>query len=119
MTVKVSWKGQQVAQLVKKAAFHALEDVGEFILDEANKDVPHDEGTLQASGIVTGDSDKMHVAISYDTPYAVRLHENPQYRFQKGRKGKWLENAVKVNAQQIKDYVGKKIQEAHKGGGSI
>lgn len=59
--------------------------------------VPHDEGTLQNSGTVElmsgGD-----VVLGYHTPYAARLHEHPEYRFQKGRKGKYISGPLQQNA---------------------
>jgi len=61
------------------------------ILRVANKTVPFKEGMLAGSGAV--DADDMKATISYDTPYAVRLHQNPQYQFSFGRRGKWLELA--------------------------
>lgn len=37
--------------------------------------------------------------ISHNTPYAHRLHEHPEYRFQKGRKGKYLTDPIIKNAE--------------------
>lgn len=64
-------------------------------------EVAHDKGILQASG-------KNEVSIkiggkypegevSYNTKYAWRMHEHPEYRFQKGRKAKYLEDPAKNN----------------------
>ena len=61
------------------------------ILRVANKTVPFKEGMLAGSGAV--DADEMKATVSYDTPYAVRLHQNPTYQFNFGRRGKWLELA--------------------------
>lgn len=109
----------------------------EALLGEANKKVPHDEGTLQRSGIVTqgGLSGRptqifekaksrqepknmykfdfkkpMKFYISYNTPYAVRLHENPQYDFRKGREGKWLEKTSKQKSKKIKEWLRKELR---------
>ena len=73
---------------IQKAALTAA--AGE-ILRVANKTVPFKEGMLVGSGAV--DADEMKGTVSYDTPYAVRLHQNPQYQFNFGRRGKWLELA--------------------------
>jgi hypothetical protein len=63
--------------------------------------VPHDEGTLQNTGTVevmpNGDA-----VLGYHTPYAARLHEHPEYRFQKGRKGKYIEDPIEKNAEALK-----------------
>lgn len=76
---------------VEKAAM----DIGFEILRLSQLEVPHDEGTLQNSGTVeeiNGD-----VVIGYHSVYAARLHEHPEYNFQKGRKGKYLEDPVRNN----------------------
>lgn len=39
--------------------------------------------------------------VSYDTPYAVRLHEHPEYNFQGGREGKWLEKTVNEKSKDV------------------
>lgn len=74
-------------------------DIGFEILRLSQFEVPHDEGTLQNSGTVeevNGD-----VVIGYHTKYAARLHEHPEYRFQKGRKGKYLEDPIVKNEQAL------------------
>jgi hypothetical protein len=65
----------------------------------SQKEVPHDKGTLQNSGYVNfafGGS-KGDIVIGYNTPYAARLHEHPEYHFQKGRKGKYLYDPIVRN----------------------
>lgn len=74
-------------------------DIGFEILRLSQFEVPHDEGTLQNSGTVeevNGD-----VVIGYHTKYAARLHEHPEYRFKKGRKGKYLEDPIVRNEQAL------------------
>lgn len=61
--------------------------------------VPFDEGTLAGSGTVEPATDvEEGAAIVYDTPYAARLHEHPEFNFSKdsnpSAEGKWLENAI-------------------------
>lgn len=76
-------------------------------------EVPHDEGALQASGSydVTEEKGEPVGAVGYSTKYAVRLHEHPEYSFQKGRKGKYLEDPMRNNttkfAQIIADNISK------------
>ena len=92
----------------------ALQESLEFLKDEANRRVPHDEGILQASGDYQLDATKAEGIIFYDTPYAVRLHEHPEYKFQKGRKGKWLESTFNEKGEKVLDYIAKKIKEGLK-----
>lgn len=65
----------------------------EHILGAANEKVPLEEATLQRSGTVSTDPDNFAAAVSYDTPYAVRQHEDMHARHDSGRTAKYLENA--------------------------
>ena len=78
----------------KSAKYSAL-DIGNEIMRLSQAEVPHDKGTLQNSGTVEQDGDD--VIVGYHMPYAARLHEHPEYRFQKGRKGKYLEDPINRN----------------------
>ena len=110
-----NWNGKQVEDLVKKALIDGGKDAGENVLEESNRMVPHDEGTLMRSGQVSVDEEKLDVFVSYDTPYAVKLHENPQYNFQQGRQGKWLEQGLKNRQSAIQEFLKAKLSEALKG----
>lgn len=61
----------------------------EHVLAEANKLVPLDEGTLERSGRV--DVDGLEGAVSYDTVYARRQHEELTWKHLPGRSAKYLE----------------------------
>lgn len=77
-----------------------LLDAGLEAMRLSQVEVPHDEGTLQNSGTVevmpNGD-----VVMGYHTPYAARLHEHPEYHFQKGRKGKYISDPINRNASTL------------------
>lgn len=81
-------------------------------------EVPHDEGTLQNSGSVevlpNGD-----VVMGYHTPYAARLHEHPEYRFQRGRKGKYIEDPIHRNMAVLQLQMVKGINQNIGGLGSL
>ena len=88
--------------------------VGDKLLDISSKEVPHDQGILQASGSasVEESGDEVWAEVGYHTPYALRLHEHPEYKFQKGRKGKYLEDPLKVNLRTWGDYIATAINKA-------
>ena len=67
----------------------------------SQEEVPHDTGMLQTSGAVDDGFDKNERIVGYHEPYAARLHEHPEYRFQKGRKGKYLEDPIKNNEKAL------------------
>lgn len=89
--VKLNWYGDQVTSEVKQAAAEGLLLGVEYLLEESNRVVPLDQGPLERSGEASVDEENLIAADSYDTPYAVRVHEHPEYKFQNGRIGKWLE----------------------------
>lgn len=65
-------------------------------------EVPLDLGILLGSGQVLPATDAEHGAgVVYDTPYAARLHEHPEYNFQNGRKGKYLEDPALENRDEL------------------
>lgn len=94
--------------MVTDAAMRALTDAGEFLLQEANKTVPFDEGTLARSGQVTADNAGRQVVVSYDTPYAVTQHEDVRIdHSHNGRRAKWLQATLNEQADTIKQFVAK------------
>lgn len=77
--------------------------IGEEILRLSQSEVPHDTGELQNTGHVEMRGDE--ATVGYNKVYAARLHENPQYNFQKGRKGKYLEDPIKHNIPVFRKFV--------------
>lgn len=71
----------------------------EHILAESNKIIPLDEGTLMRSGTVSLDESTLNGSVSYDSPYAVRQHEELTWRHAPGRQAKYLETAVNTTRQ--------------------
>lgn len=82
---------------VGPAAQFSTLDIAYELLRLTQLEVPHDEGTLQDSGVVEIVPGTSFVVLGYNTIYAARLHEHPEYRFQKGRKGKYIEDPIIAN----------------------
>jgi len=110
----VRWEGKLATDAARKAAMTAIRQCARDLLGEANDKCPHNEGTLMRSGVWSTDEGTLEGAVSYDTPYAVRLHEHPEYNFQQGKEGKWLENAANRRSQDYLDWISKAIDEALK-----
>ena len=76
----------------------SIREIALEILRLSSREVPHDIGLLQTSGSVEPDlSEKDTSIVGYNKVYAARLHEHPEYNFKKGRKGKYLEDPIKMN----------------------
>lgn len=94
----------KITEGMRTGAAHGILAAAEFLLGEANKDVPHDEGTLERSGEASADPQTLKGAVSYDTPYAPRQHEDMSLHHSGKGKAKWLENTFtreKATAGQI------------------
>jgi len=88
----------------------ALQEMGDELLRLSSREVPHDVGTLESTGVSQPDGNDQ--IVGYNTKYAARLHEHPEFRFQKGRKGKYLEEPLKHNNPIFMRYFKEKVGEA-------
>lgn len=113
--MRVVWHGPKVMAATRKAAARGLLLGAEHVLEEANRLVPHEEGTLQGSGVASVDEGALRGAISYDTVYAVRQHEELTWAHDDGRQAKYLETplygapghkAMEIVAREIKQELG-------------
>lgn len=95
----------------------AQQEAGDELLRLSTAEVPHDKGTLQGSGHTEEDGDDILVGFGGSAaPYAARLHEHPEYRFQKGRKGKYLEDPLVRNLKVLKEHIEAGWNNAMQGG---
>lgn len=91
---------KQYVNAVRTAFFQAAGELHRL----SSFEVPLDEGFLLNSGTSGIAANEEHNGLpvgqtSYDTKYAIRLHEHPEYNFQNGRKGKYLEDPAKNNTR--------------------
>lgn len=110
-SIRVWWGGKQLEAKQRNAAANALTRAAEFVLEEANRTVPFDEGTLKNTGQADVDRANLEASVSYDTPYAVRLHEHPEYNFQGGRRGKWLELTLQEQQDALNRFLIEEMQK--------
>lgn len=95
---------------VEAAARRGLDEAAEEVLAESNRHAPIEEGDLSESGKTSRSGDS--VAISYDTPYAVKQHESTSLRHDPGRASKFLETAANANRDEIRSTVANEIRRA-------
>lgn len=122
-TSRLTWHGDTWLTTALAGAAHGVELGMEHVLTEANRIVPLDEGTLERSGKAhmdaTGSSGAIEGAVSYDTPYAVRQHEELSYRHLPGRSAKYLETPMIAEAPTVLAIIGANIRTAGAGGASV
>jgi hypothetical protein len=94
VTLKVKWYGKKVTAEMQKGAARGLLLGARHVEEESKRIVPIDEGTLALQTIVSVDEAALAAAVSYDTPYAVRQHEELTWSHDDGRQAKYLETPV-------------------------
>lgn len=111
-TVKINLDLGKVARGVHDGAEKGMHLAVEHLLSEGNKHVPHDEGTLERSGR-TGVADTGKAitgSVSYDTPYAVRQHEDMSLNHDGKGEAKWLENTMATEADTVRTILATSIR---------
>lgn len=98
-------------QVILPAGAHAVAEACDDLLSESRYEIPYDMGDLSNSGLAATeiDGDQVHGAVGYDTPYAIRQHEDPTLQHQDGRKGQYLADPLRANGGRYLDYVAGKI----------
>ena len=105
------WYGDEVKAETTQKARKAHHKAGEALLTESNKTVPHDEGTLERSGFVDSkDSGEILTVVAYDTPYAVRQHEDTTLSHSGNERAKWLELTFKEQISRITKWIAKEMK---------
>lgn len=95
----------KMADQTKKGLYEISQEIGRL----SSFEVPHNIGTLAGSYGIDPEGDGY--IVGYNMVYAARLHEHPEYHFQKGRKGKYLEDPIKKNLSSFKSYIEKAINQ--------
>ncbi len=125
MAARVKWDDGAAKRIAKQAGLKAAKDVGEKLVNKSIKIAPHASGTMQGSATVSDDGiSKVHV--SYNTPYAVRQHEDLNLRHpdprnpisSSGRKAKYLEDPLNENRTKWLKFIGLRIRKALREGGA-
>ncbi|MEE4598221.1 hypothetical protein V2J94_41370 [Streptomyces sp. DSM 41524] len=109
---RLTFNGPQVTAVVREAAGRGLFLGAELVLSVSNERVPLDEAALQRSGTASVDEGELLAAVSYDTPYAARQHEEMTWRHAPGRRPKYLESALNDSAGDVLDVVAAQIRRA-------
>ncbi len=98
----------------RRAAARGLRHATEHVLSVSDQRVPHDEGTLERSGAASVDESGLRGAVSYDTEYAVAQHENLNYSHKSGRTAKFLELALREEAEVVRLLIAKELRQVFK-----
>lgn len=112
MTMRVKWYGREVKAAARKGAARGLMLGAEHVLEVANRIVPFEESTLLKSGVPSVDEGELRGAVSYDTPYAVRQHEELTWHHDDGRQAKYLEQPVNTERPKVRELIAREIKSS-------
>ncbi|MBL1107984.1 hypothetical protein JK361_25915 [Streptomyces sp. 5-8] len=99
-------------QALREGAARGLLLGAEHVLAQSAEVVPLDEAALQRSGAASVDPASLTAMVSYDTPYAVRQHEQLDYGHAPGRTAKYLETPLNSSRQDVAALIAAQIRRA-------
>ncbi|WP_086765337.1 minor capsid protein [Streptomyces bobili] len=111
-TFRLHFNAAPAVEQMRRGAARGLLLAAEHVLQQAQEVVPLDEGPLQNSGTVSVDGSTLTAVVSYDTPYAVRQHEELDYRHAPGRTAKYLENPLNASRAEVATIIAAQIRRA-------
>lgn len=114
MNVRITWNGERIERDVDDAIMRGLTASAEVLLQQSRAIVPLEEGTLERSGAASTDASRMAAAVSYDTVYAARQHEETTWRHASGRSAKYLEGPWLANKDTYARLLQAEIRKAIK-----
>lgn len=114
MSVRMEWHGGRVNAQAHAGAERGVRLAAEHLLAASRLQVPLDEGTLERSG--RADADGLEAAVSYDTVYAARQHEELTWHHpMPGRKAKYLEDPLNEQAAAMNEIIAAEVRRALRG----
>lgn len=108
----LDWHGERVGRITEEGGFKGLQLAAEHVLQVSRAVVPIEEGTLERSGVASADRDSLTAAVSYDTVYAARQHEELGWRHAEGRTAKYLEGPLNAEREQVGEIIAAAIRRA-------
>lgn len=102
-SVSVTSNFGQASQVALAGILRGETLAAERLLALALPRTPLRDGLLRESGAVIPAADPQDgAAVTFDTPYAARLHEHPEYNFSEpGTGGKYVENPALENSREF------------------
>jgi hypothetical protein len=97
---RVSWHPEHAIAEVDHLSAEAALRAGELIRARADERVPFLTGDLESSAMVNLGHDG-EVAVGYSTDYATILHAHPEWNYNGGRSGRWLDEAVDMSEGEV------------------
>lgn len=112
---RLQWDGAAVERAQRAGALLGLRLAAEHVLGKTREVVPIEEGTLERSGTASVDEASLTAGVSYDTPYATRVHEDMTARHDAGRTAKFVERPLVEEARAVQEIIAAQVRRALRG----
>ncbi|WP_101788649.1 hypothetical protein [Nonomuraea indica] len=103
---------KQIKARERAGAVRGLRKAVNHLHDVSTAVAPIEESTLINSAVPSVDAANLRGAVSYDTVYAVRQHEELTWRHDPGRQAKYLEEPLNTESQTMLALVAAQIRRA-------
>lgn len=113
MTLQITradWHPEKALATAEQLGREATVRGGERLLESARTRVPYATGELAGSARLVADDEG--VAVGYEAKHARFLHAHPEWNFEGGRSGRWLEETIEEEA----DAVGQVMTDTFRSG---
>lgn len=109
----VTWTGDRAVEASHQAAIRGLLQGAHHIRGVAVNRTPIDTADLRNSATAQVDDAELTGAVAYDTPYAVRQHEELGWYHFTGQ-AKYLETAAQDESSTARDLLAAQLRRAHR-----
>lgn len=109
-TTRLTWHGNLADARARAGAERGVALAVEHLLGASRQRVPLEEGTLERSGVAS--TEGLTGAVSFDTVYAARQHEELTWRHDPGRTAKYLEGPALEEQGAMLDIIGAQVRRA-------
>jgi hypothetical protein len=109
--IRIEWNGAAVDEAARRGAARGLGLGAEHVRGVSVDLAPLDTAALRDSATASHDAESLTAAVSYDTPYAARQHEELDYHHRTGGP-KYLERALTSEREVVARLVQAQIRKA-------
>ncbi|SDD86650.1 hypothetical protein [Actinokineospora iranica] len=109
--IRLEWDGSRVDEIARQGAARGLGLGAEHVRGVSVDRAPLDTAALRNSATASVDAESLTAAVSYDTPYAARQHEELDYHHRTGGP-KYLESALASERDVVARLVQAQIRKA-------
>lgn len=117
--IKVNWDDIEAMRAADQGVADGLQMAAQEILAASNQIIPFDEGVLAGSGAIDWSKVAEMAHVFYDTPYAVKLHEDRHLKIQGGRTVQYLRKATMSSKPHVLLWFGDALKLRFRKGGPI